>query len=116
MNHPKIVSRDEWFVARKELLAKEKAHTRERDEISRQRRELPWVRVEKEYGRGGEEFLGAYKYLDMTPKGRDENGPYKTLADWVRPKNLYGKGGMVEANGRYHLGGCSCAAHESATS
>jgi hypothetical protein len=35
---------------------------------------------------------------------------------WVRPKNLYGKGGMVEANGRYHSGGCACAAHESATS
>ena len=34
---------------RKELLAKEKAHTRERDEINRQRRELPWVRVDKEY-------------------------------------------------------------------
>jgi hypothetical protein len=49
----------------------------------------------------------------MTPKGRDENGPYKTLADWVRPKNLYGKGGMVEANGRYHSGGCACAVHES---
>ena len=49
MNHSKVVSRDEWLAARKELLAKEKAHTRERDEINRQRRELPWVRVEKEY-------------------------------------------------------------------
>jgi predicted dithiol-disulfide oxidoreductase (DUF899 family) len=46
MNHSKVVSRDEWLTARKELLAKEKAHTRERDEINRQ---LPWVRVEKEY-------------------------------------------------------------------
>ena len=27
------------------------------------------------YGRGGEEFLGAYRYLDVMPKGRDENGP-----------------------------------------
>jgi predicted dithiol-disulfide oxidoreductase (DUF899 family) len=67
------------------------------------------------YGRGGEEFLGAYRYLDMTPKGRDENGPYNTLADWVRPRNMYGKGGTVEANGRYHSGGCACAGHESAT-
>jgi Bacterial protein of unknown function (DUF899) len=49
MNRPKVVSRDEWLAARKELLAKEKAHTRERDEINRQRRELPWVRIEKEY-------------------------------------------------------------------
>jgi predicted dithiol-disulfide oxidoreductase (DUF899 family) len=260
MNHSKVVSRDEWLAARKELLAKEKAHTQERDEINRQRRELPWVRVEKEYvfdapegkvtladlfdgrsqlfikhfmmgpgqvtqcvgcsfevdhiegvlvhlenhdltyavvarapiqeieavrkrmgwrfrwvssynsdfnydfnvsftpeqiaegrafynyeyvnpwledrsgdsvffkddagqifhtystyGRGGEEFLGAYRYVDMTPKGRDENGPYNSLADWVRPRNMYGKGGTVEANGRYHPGGCACAGHESAT-
>jgi predicted dithiol-disulfide oxidoreductase (DUF899 family) len=256
----KVVSREEWLKERVALLEREKAHTRERDEISRQRRELPWVRVEKEYvfdgpegkvtladlfdgrsqlfikhfmmepgqvtqcvgcsfevdhiegvlahlenhdltyavvarapiheieavrkrmgwrfrwvssyhsdfnydfnvsftpeqiaagrafynyeyanpwledrsgdsvffkdnagqifhtystyGRGGEEFLGAYRYLDMTPKGRDENGPYNTLADWVRPRNMYGKGGTVEANGRYHSGGCACAGHESAT-
>jgi len=63
------------------------------------------------YGRGGEEFLGAYRYLDVMPKGRDENGPYRTLADWVRPKNMYGKGGMVEANGRYHVPSCACATH-----
>jgi predicted dithiol-disulfide oxidoreductase (DUF899 family) len=257
----RVVSREEWLKERVALLEREKVHTRERDEISRQRRELPWVRVEKEYvfegpegkvtladlfdgrsqlfikhfmmgpgqvaqcvgcsfevdhiegvlvhlenhdltyavvarapiheieavrkrmgwsfrwvssyhsdfnydfnvsftpeqiaagrafynyeyvkpwledrsgdsvffeddagqifhtystyGRGGEEFLGAYRYLDMTPKGRDENGPYNTLADWVRPKNVYGKGGVVEANGRYHPGGCACAGHESATS
>ena len=43
------------------------------------------------YGRGGEEFLGAYRYLDVMPKGRDENGPYRSLADWVRPRNMYGK-------------------------
>jgi predicted dithiol-disulfide oxidoreductase (DUF899 family) len=66
------------------------------------------------FGRGGEEFLGIYRYLDTTPKGRDENGPYHTLGDWVRPSNLYGQGGMVEANGRYHRPGCACAAHQSA--
>ncbi len=64
------------------------------------------------FGRGGEEFLGIYRYLDVTPKGRDENGPYRTLADWVRPKNMYDKGGMVEANGRYHALGCACATHQ----
>jgi predicted dithiol-disulfide oxidoreductase (DUF899 family) len=63
------------------------------------------------FGRGGEEFLGIYRYLDATPKGRDENGPYHTLADWVRPRNLYGQGGVVEANGRYHQPGCACAVH-----
>src|SRR5262245_42640537 len=46
--HP-VVSRDEWLRARVALLEREKAHTRQRDELSRTRRELPWVRVEKEY-------------------------------------------------------------------
>jgi len=46
--HP-VVSRDEWLVARKELLQKEKAFTRQRDQLSRERRELPWVKVEKDY-------------------------------------------------------------------
>ena len=41
----KVVSREEWLKGRVALLEREKAHTRERDEISRQRRELPWVRV-----------------------------------------------------------------------
>ena len=45
----KPVSRDEWVRARKELLAKEKEFTRLRDELSQQRRALPWVRIEKNY-------------------------------------------------------------------
>ena len=63
------------------------------------------------YGRGGEEFLGVYRYLDVTPKGRNEAGPYNTLADWVRPKNMYGQGGVVEGSGRYHQPSCGCTAH-----
>jgi predicted dithiol-disulfide oxidoreductase (DUF899 family) len=57
--HP-VVSRDEWFRARTAFLAKEKEFTRLRDELSRQRRELPWVRVEKPYvfdGPAGKETL-----------------------------------------------------------
>jgi predicted dithiol-disulfide oxidoreductase (DUF899 family) len=46
---PKIVSRDEWFAARKDLLAKEKRLTRERDALAAERRQLPWVKVEKNY-------------------------------------------------------------------
>lgn len=64
------------------------------------------------FGRGGEEFLGTYRILDATPKGRDENGPYNALSDWVRPNNMYGKDGMVEANGRYHAPACGCAVHK----
>src|SRR6266568_228395 len=63
------------------------------------------------FGRGGEEFLGIYRFLDLMPKGRDENGPHHSLADWARPHNMYGKGGMVEATGRYHAPGCACAVH-----
>jgi len=63
------------------------------------------------YGRGGEQFLGIYRYLDLTPKGRDERGPYHSLTDWARPHNMYGRGGTVEGNGRYHASSCGCGAH-----
>src|SRR5882672_1456892 len=49
MTEHRIVSRDEWLWARKALLAKEKALTRQRDQLAAERRALPWVRVEKEY-------------------------------------------------------------------
>src|SRR5690349_9765547 len=39
----------EWLAARLELLEAEKEHTRRGDELARQRQELPWVRVEKDY-------------------------------------------------------------------
>jgi predicted dithiol-disulfide oxidoreductase (DUF899 family) len=44
-----MVSRDEWLVARKQLLAEEKAVTRQRDEIAARRRQLPWVRIDQRY-------------------------------------------------------------------
>jgi predicted dithiol-disulfide oxidoreductase (DUF899 family) len=52
------------------------------------------------YARGGENFLGAYHYLDITPNGRNEtiNG---NLTDWVRHHDRYGAGGSVAATGRY---------------
>ena len=58
--NPKVVSPAEWIAARTELLCKEKEFTRLRDEISRQRRELPWEKVRKEYvfdGPNGKEKL-----------------------------------------------------------
>jgi predicted dithiol-disulfide oxidoreductase (DUF899 family) len=56
----KVVSREEWTAARKGHLAKEKELTRLRDQLSRERRELPWVRVDKTYvfdGPNGRETL-----------------------------------------------------------
>jgi predicted dithiol-disulfide oxidoreductase (DUF899 family) len=243
---PKVVSRDEWLVARTNLLMKEKELTRARDALSAQRRELPWVRVEKEYvfdtpdgkkslaeifdgrsqlivyhfmwkreledgcvgcsfladhidgvnlhlphhdvtfvvmsraplpvlaaykkrmgwrfkwvsshdsdfnfdyhvsftqddlakgkvfynyrmadasveelpgisvfykdangdifhtyssyARGNEEVVGAYMYLDLTPKGRNETGPNHNLTDWVRHHDRYGAGGFVNSAEAY---------------
>jgi len=62
MDHSKVVSRDEWLAARKQHLSKEKEFTRLRDKLSAERRELPWVKVEK-------------NYVFDAPKGRE------TLAD-----------------------------------
>src|SRR5215510_11266765 len=55
-----VVPHDEWLAARTAFLAKEKEFTRLRDELSRQRRELPWEKVDKTYrfdGPGGQETL-----------------------------------------------------------
>ena len=60
MNHA-IVSREQWLDARKALLAKERAMTHQLDALRAERRQLPWVRIEKPYvfeGPGGECTLG----------------------------------------------------------
>lgn len=49
MVSPEIATREEWRTRRLALLAKEKELSRLRDELSRERRELPWVRVDQEY-------------------------------------------------------------------
>ncbi len=56
----KVVSREEWIEARKEHLAREKEFTGLRDELSAERRELPWVKIDKDYvfdGPDGKESL-----------------------------------------------------------
>jgi predicted dithiol-disulfide oxidoreductase (DUF899 family) len=61
MESHRVVSRSDWIEERKALLAKEKEFTRLRDQLSRERRELPWVRVDKEYlfdGAAGKQTLG----------------------------------------------------------
>ena len=49
VEHPRVVSRAEWLSARKAHLAKEKELTKAYDQLGQQRRELPWVKVEKPY-------------------------------------------------------------------
>lgn len=98
--HPTIVSRDEWLVARKALLAREKELTRQYDAVNAARRRLPMVRVDKQYifdgpggkvslhdlfggarqliiysayARGVEGLTHAYSLLDRTAYGRQED-------------------------------------------
>lgn len=68
MTEHQVVSEAEWLAARKELLAKEKEFTRQRDALSAERRKLPWVKVEK-------------NYVFDTPAGK------KTLADLFGAKS-----------------------------
>jgi predicted dithiol-disulfide oxidoreductase (DUF899 family) len=59
MEH-RVVSQQDWLAARRQLLRREKEFTRLRDQLSAERRELPWVRVEKDYvfdGPDGKETL-----------------------------------------------------------
>ncbi|MEQ9364157.1 MAG: DUF899 domain-containing protein [Leptospirales bacterium] len=62
MTPTKTATREEWLQARRDLLQKEKAHTREKDAISEARRALPWVELDQEYifetAAGGEATLG----------------------------------------------------------
>lgn len=53
-SHP-VVSREEWIVARKSHLAREKEYTHARERLAEERRALPWVRVEKDYSFDGPE-------------------------------------------------------------
>lgn len=54
MAEHQVVGHDAWLEARREHLAREKEFTRLRDQLSRERRELPWELVEKEYRFEGE--------------------------------------------------------------
>jgi predicted dithiol-disulfide oxidoreductase (DUF899 family) len=56
----RVVSKEEWLKARIELLKKEKSFDKLRDQLSAERRDLPWIKVEKEYvfnGPSGQESL-----------------------------------------------------------
>jgi predicted dithiol-disulfide oxidoreductase (DUF899 family) len=84
-DHP-VVAHEQWLAARTAFLAKEKEFTRLRDELNRQRRELPWERVEKGYvfdGPNGTEVLAdlfagksqLIVYHFMLGPGRDAGCP-----------------------------------------
>lgn len=60
IEYPRIASRDEWLVARKELLAREKEATRARGALNAERRRLPMVEIEKN---------DVYKTFEQAPAG-----------------------------------------------
>jgi len=63
MTTHKVVTHGAWVTARKKHLAKEKEFTHMRDQLSRERRDLPWERVEKEYIFEGE--AGKQAFADL---------------------------------------------------
>ncbi len=63
MSLPQVVTRDEWLVARKGLLAEEKELTRQRDALNAERRRLPMVEIEKDYVFQGPD--GEARLLDL---------------------------------------------------
>ncbi|MBB4652523.1 putative dithiol-disulfide oxidoreductase (DUF899 family) [Aminobacter niigataensis] len=88
MQH-EIVSKEQWVVARRALLAKEKAMTRARDQLSAERRELPWVRIDKPYFFDG-------------PEGR------LSLSDLFAGRSqLFIKHFMMGPGQQHHCVGCS---------
>ncbi len=66
MDRPRIVSKAEWIVARKEILAREKEASRQRDALAVERRKLPMVKIDKEYVFDGPEgrtdLLGLFQH------------------------------------------------------
>ena len=60
--------------------------------------------------RGGELQLGAYSYLDLAPKGRNEH-VRGNMGDWVRHHDRYAAGGHVDPTGRYHAKAETASCH-----
>jgi predicted dithiol-disulfide oxidoreductase (DUF899 family) len=69
MNDHKTGTRKEWLAARLELLAAEKELTRRSDELAQRRRDLPWVRIDKDYRFETEE--GRASFADLF-RGRSQ--------------------------------------------
>jgi predicted dithiol-disulfide oxidoreductase (DUF899 family) len=93
MSLPEVVSRDEWLAARKELLAKEKQFTRERDALNADRRRLPMVEIDKDYVFEGPEgkvaFSTSSKGDNYRTKAEIEASGFP-VPDWEQPFDLHG--------------------------
>jgi predicted dithiol-disulfide oxidoreductase (DUF899 family) len=63
MDDPQVVSRDEWLASRRQLLAREKEFTRQRDALNAERRRLPMTEIDKQYAFEGKH--GKASLLDL---------------------------------------------------
>jgi predicted dithiol-disulfide oxidoreductase (DUF899 family) len=100
MNHPPVVSREEWLAARKELLAREKNVTRQRDAVSASRRRLPIVAVDKDYVFAGPD--GPVRLLDLFD-GRRQLIVYHFMFDPAWDEGCGGCTGYVNEIGNLSL-------------
>jgi hypothetical protein len=57
------------------------------------------------YARGEEVLVGTYSFLDLLPKGRDENGPNYNLMDWVKRHDVYEDGNSSDATAQHKPAG-----------
>lgn len=95
MQH-EVVDRETWLKARAELLGKEKEHTRARDRLAEARRQLPWVRIEKDYVLTGAEGEVAFSELFLNRSqlavyhlmfGPGWSAPCSGCAQWANALN-----------------------------
>ena len=93
---PKIVSRDEWLIARAEHLTHEKELTRSRDRVTAERRRLPMVKIEKDYIFDGPE--GKRSLIDLF-ESRRQLIVYHFMFDPAWDKGCPGCTGYVDAIG-----------------
>ena len=94
--HPPVTSREEWLVQRKELLADEKALTRQYDSVNAKRRRLPMVELEKTYDFDGPD--GKLALADLFA-GRRQLIVYHFMFDPEWEKGCSGCTGLVDSMG-----------------
>ncbi|MBD3897277.1 DUF899 domain-containing protein [Halomonas sp. ML-15] len=98
--HPSIASRSDWLAARKALLEREKALTREMDAVNAARRRLPMVRLDKPYAFDGPN--GKTRLLDLF-EGRRQLIIYHFMFDPEWEKGCGGCTGLVKSLGDLSL-------------
>lgn len=96
LHHPPVATPAEWRAQRLELLAREKALTREHDRLAALRRRLPMVRVEKDYRFEGPD--GPVRLLDVFA-GRSQLIVYHFMFDPSRDRGCPGCTGFVQSLG-----------------